>query len=196
MSVYTSINTQSLSKYDQVDWLLHNDAQLSLDSPAFQAMHCFNVIPAQVIEGSINLNEAALILDKTHIRTSFVIDQQSLIQGMISRARLSSRHILKIATKLRLKRHELTVSQVMITLPQLHSISSHIVTQLQIGDILKTMESAGHEYLLVIDEENGQLCGYFDLINLSKMIKRPLNQAKQANTFSEIVDSLWHHTEI
>ena len=70
------------------------------------------------------------------------------------------------------------------------------VEQSTVGSITKTMEQTGSEFLLVTDDTQTNFIGYFGLIDLAKVVGLNLNTVKRANKFSDIVDTLLHHTEI
>ncbi|KAF7775214.1 hypothetical protein PCIT_a1352 [Pseudoalteromonas citrea] len=196
MSTYTPVLTEKLSEYPIPELWRRGTSGLTLESAAYDAMHGFDLTPPDIIDGNTTLNDALLILNKMHMRTCFVVNENNVFQGIISKARLSSSYVLKVAAKLGLKREDLMVSDVMITLAQLHTVPRNMVEHSYVGDILQTMQSAGHEFLLVMDKPNNVLCGFFDLISLAKQVACPIRQAKLAGTFSEIFDSLWHHSEI
>jgi CBS domain containing-hemolysin-like protein len=196
MSIYTSLHTKKLSENPIPTLCSESGLNLTLKSAAYDAMYNFDLALPYIIDGSTSLNDALLILKKTHVRTCFVVNEHHVFQGVISKARLSSSYVLKVAAKLGLKRADLMVSHVMVPLMQLHSVSSNIVESACVGDILQTMQSAGHEFLFVIDKSHHMPCGYFDLIRLAKQVECPVRQVKLAGTFTEIIDSLWHHSEI
>jgi CBS domain containing-hemolysin-like protein len=159
-------------------------------------MHGFHQVPPQLVDERTSLDDALLIMQQTHMRTSFVVDEKNNMLGVISKARLTSSYVLKISAKTGVNRADLTVRDVMIPLSSLSSISELAMRTARVGDVIQSMENAGQEYLLVVSQAPERICGYFDLIDMSRMVGYPLNQVKQANTFSEIVDSLWHHAEI
>jgi len=196
MSTYISVHTEKLSEYPMTALCHQYAPNLTLESPACDAMHNLDLIHPTIIDGDTGLNDALLILNKTYMRTCLVVNERNVFQGIISKARLSSSYVLKVAAKLGLKRDDLMVSHVMVPLAQLHTVPRHMIEHSYVGDILQTMQSAGHEFLFVMDKPSNKLCGYFDLIRLAKQVACPVRQAKLAGTFSEIIDSLWHHSEI
>lgn len=84
----------------------------------------------------------------------------------------------------------------MIPLSELRQITLKQTSQAVVGKVLKTMEEAGHEFLLVIDDSTLYPVGYFDLIDLMKACGRAVNSMKPANKFSDIVGTILHHAEI
>ncbi|NOU52508.1 CBS domain-containing protein [Pseudoalteromonas sp. JBTF-M23] len=196
MSKYQTIGSQALATNTHFNTSLDSNVTISLDSPASEAMHGFHQVPPQLIDSSTGLNDALLIMEQTHMRISFVVDSHNNMLGIISKARLSSSYVLKISAKTGISRADMTVVDVMIPLSSLSSVNELAVRSARVGDIVKSMEMGGHEHLLVVSQAPERICGYFDLIDISRMVGYQLNQVKSANSFSEIVDSLWHHAEI
>ncbi|BBN82369.1 hypothetical protein PA25_23540 [Pseudoalteromonas sp. A25] len=196
MSKYQTIGSQALAKNTHFNTSLDSDIVISLDSPASEAMHGFHQVPPQLIDSNTGLDDAMLIMKQTHMRISFVVDSYNNMLGLISKARLASSYVLKISARKGIHRADMTVADIMIPLSALSSVNELALHTARVGDIVKSMETSGQEHLLVVSQTPERICGYFDLIDISRMIGYQLNQVKSANSFSEIVDSLWHHAEI
>ncbi|MFC3031732.1 CBS domain-containing protein [Pseudoalteromonas fenneropenaei] len=196
MTIYHTFATRAVATIPQFNHSLDEAALVSLDSPASQAMHAFHIVPPQLIDVDTSVDEAIMVLDKTHNRTSFVVDKLNNMLGVISKARLKSSYVLKVAAKIGVNRKDLSVGDIMVKLDKLNSVSEFAIRSARVGDVLKTLESEGHEHLLVVNHTPERVVGYFDLIDMAHMIGRPLSQIKLAKSFGEIVDSLWHHNEI
>ena len=196
MNQFTSFSTKPLLEGASVFAQVHVDTSVSLSSPASFVMHGFHLEPLQYIDIDTNLDDANRILEKTHMRTSFVVDGQNQLKGVISKARLASSYVLKIAGKKGLTRAQLTIGDIMVRLEEIDTVSETTLANAKVGDVLKTMEKASYEYLLVTGANQNELRGYFDLIDIAKITGYSLNQAKSAKTFSQLVDSLVNHSEI
>ncbi|AIY67377.1 CBS domain-containing protein [Pseudoalteromonas piratica] len=196
MNQFTAFSTKPLLEGAHLFAQTHLDTGISLSSPASFAMHGFHLEPLQYIDIETSLDDATRILEKTHMRTSFVVDSQNQLKGVISKARLASSYVLKTAAKKGLTRAQLTIGDIMVKLAEIDTVSELMLANAKVGDVLKTMEKASYEYLLVTGANQSELRGYFDLIDIAKMTGYSLNQAKSAKTFSQLVDSLVNHNEI
>ncbi|KAF7785271.1 hypothetical protein PRUB_a5046 [Pseudoalteromonas rubra] len=147
------------------------------------------------LDPDTSVDEATLVLNKTHVASMFVA-QDSALLGIISQARLGSRHILKEAQLRGCQRSELVATDVMLPLKTLKQVSLTELRTARAGDVLVTMEAHGLDYLLVTAPETGQICGYFDLVELIKAGGRSVNQLRPAEHFNDIVVSLLHHSEL
>lgn len=198
MNAFTPLETQTASNLTFAPVKFANTYNQLIDEnePALQLMHNLVLNPIQHIEIDTRLDEVELILNKTHHKMSFVIDAKDKIVGLISNARLGSRHILATADRLNCHRKELTIGDVMLPINTLQQTNLKQVEQSTVGSITKTMEQTCSEFLLVTDDTQTNFIGYFGLIDLAKVVGLNLYTVKRANKFSDIVDTLLHHTEI
>lgn len=199
MNAFTTLKTQPAANLTFVTEHFPsptNQNLLDANEPALQLMRNLVLNPIQHIELGADIDEASLILNRTHHKVSFVIDAHNNIVGLISKARIGSRYILSIADRLNCNRKDLNVGDVMIPIQSLQQISFQQVEQSNVGHIVKTVEQSGADFLLVIDDTNSSFVGYFDLIDLAKICGANINTVKPANKFSDIVDTLLHHAEI
>lgn len=196
MNQYTPFPTKPLLQSAKLFAQTTTEARISLSSPASFVMHGFHLEPLQYIDMDTNINDAARILEQTHMRTSFVVDNLNQLKGVISKARLASSHVLKVASKKGLTRAQLSIADVMVKLEEIDTVSEQTLANAKVGDVVKTMEKASYEYLLVTGANANELRGYFDLIDMAKLTGYAINQAKSAKTFSQLVDSLVNRSEI
>ncbi|MCG9758651.1 MULTISPECIES: CBS domain-containing protein [Pseudoalteromonas] len=197
MNTYTVLKTQPVANHELAE---NNFPACNTDNleqaPAHCLMHNLHLAPMQHIDENSSIDEATLVLDKTHRRASFVVDSKEKLVGMISNARIGSRYVLSIAERRGCTRRDLNVNDVMIPLSDLRQITLKQTSQTVVGNVLKTMEEGGFEFLLVIDEVTQHPVGYFDLIDMMKACGRAVNSMKPANKFSDIVGTILHHAEI
>lgn len=199
MNAFTTLKTQPAANLTfATEQLPCSSSQKLLEGnePALQLMRNLILNPIQHIDLGADIDEASLILNRTHHKVSFVVDAQNNIVGLISNARIGSRYILTIADKLNCHRKDLNVGDVMIPIKSLQQISFKQVEHSNVSNLVKTMEQSGADFLLVIDDTNSSFVGYFDFIDLAKICGANINTVKPANKFSDIVDTLLHHAEI
>lgn len=196
MNQYIAFATKPLVKNATLFAQTNTTSRISLSSPASFVMHGLHLEPIQYIDMETSLNDATRILEQTHMRTSFVVNNQDELIGVISKARLASSYALKVAARKGLTRAQLTIADIMIKIDEIDTVSENTLANAKVGDVVKTMEKASYEYLLVTGSCANELRGYFDLIDIAKLTGYSLNQAKSAKTFSQLVDSLVNHNEI
>ncbi|CCQ09659.1 putative signal transduction protein with CBS domains [Pseudoalteromonas luteoviolacea B = ATCC 29581] len=196
MSTSNAFAIKSVAKVPASELYFPEQSNVSPSSPAYHVMHVFSVFPPQLIDVDSSIDEALLVLEKTHNRTSFVVDKYNNLLGVISKARLQSSSILKIVAKTGIPRCDLTIGEVMVSKAKLNCITEHDVKSARVLDIVKLLEQEGDEHLLVVASGSQKIVGYFDLYDMAKMAGRSISQVKTAKSFTDIVDSLWHHSEM
>ncbi|KNC68365.1 CBS domain-containing protein [Pseudoalteromonas ardens] len=191
LDVTTDMPVQANPLITDVD----NNGLDRLSVSAQKYMHNLDGQNSVCLDPDTSVDEATLVLNKTHVASMFVA-QDSALLGIISQARLGSRHILKEAQLRGCQRSELVATDVMLPLKTLKQVSLTELRTARAGDVLVTMEAHGLDYLLVTAPETGQICGYFDLVELIKAGGRSVNQLRPAEHFNDIVVSLLHHSEL
>lgn len=195
MSAYHSYTIADTAQ-PATDFKFNNQSRWLLEDPARTIVHAFNQTSPQLIDAKASIAEALIVLERTHSKTCFVVDANDQMLGIISKARLLSSYVLKYVAKTGIPRQELTVQELMIPKSQLKCMDVNELDSASIKDVLSLLESEGHEHLLIVAQRTKQVVGYADLLDMAKLLERPLSQTKRAKSFSEIVDSLWHHDEI
>ncbi|WP_440055232.1 CBS domain-containing protein [Pseudoalteromonas sp. T1lg65] len=197
MNTYTVLKTQTASDFCLVEKNLPVCPTENLEqAPAHCLMHNLHLTPMQHVDENASVDEAIIVLERTHRRASFVVNRDEQLIGIISNARLGSRYILSIAAKRGCERKDLTVSDIMLPLHQVKQIPIKQLNKALVGDVLKTMIVDGCDYLLVTDEQGSQPIGYFDRIDTLKACGKAVNSLKPATNFSEIMGTVLHHAEI
>ncbi|MCO7188335.1 MULTISPECIES: CBS domain-containing protein [unclassified Pseudoalteromonas] len=199
MNTFNRLNTLDVTADVpvQANPLLSTAEESGLDRLSVSAqkyMHNLDDQNAVYLDPDTSVDDATLVLNKTHVASMFVA-QDGVLLGIISQARLGSRHILKEAQLRGCQRSDLVASDVMLPLKTLKQISLTDLRTARSGDVLVTMEAHGLDYLLVTAPETGRICGYFDLVELIKVGGRSVNQLRPAEHFNDIVVSVLHHSE-
>ncbi|MDK1289393.1 hypothetical protein [Pseudoalteromonas umbrosa] len=152
-------------------------------------------LPAIHIDIDASLNDATLVLNKTHQAAALVVNANSEPVGLISLAQLGSRNVLETAQKMGLSRSELTVSDMMVSINSLRQISTAQVVNAQVGDIKETIEADGIAYLFVQNSQK-KAVGYFDIIDLVKNSNGMITTLKPCHDFKDVVAQLLHNKEM
>lgn len=196
MNAFNTFKIRHLSEQNSMNTMLHTDAKVDANSPALMVVHEFNLLPPNKLEANTSVDDALLIGKKTHAKINFVIDHRERLVGLVSNLQLTSSHVLRTASLSKKSREDITVADVMVPASKLHSVSEFALRSSRVGDVIKTMESAGIEYLLVTDRDPNQVRGYIDLLEISRMVGQAVSVVHRADSFADIVTSLWHHNEI
>jgi CBS domain-containing protein len=168
------------------------ELSLDLESPALKVFTDFKVRAPFMLEKSTQIDEAIEIMRRTHVKQMLVIDAQEAFRGVISLSDLLSVKVARAAASTGLKREDLGVAHVMTSRTDLHAVEYPTLTSAKIGDLLKTMESYGDHYLLVVDRQSSRLRGIVSATEIGRALHSPVSITARANSFAEICRVVQH----
>ncbi|AOT09527.1 hypothetical protein [Pseudoalteromonas luteoviolacea] len=152
-------------------------------------------LPAIHIDVDACLDDATLVLNKTHQSVALVMNSANEPVGLIALAQLGSRNVLEKAQKMGVSRSELVVSDMMVPIASLRQISTAQVVNALVGDIKATIEADGLSYLFVQNSQK-KAVGYFDIIDLVKRSNGVISTLKASHDFKDVVAQILHNKEM
>lgn len=152
-------------------------------------------LPAIHIDVDACLDDATLVLNKTHQSVALVMSSANEPVGLIALAQLGSRNVLEKAQTMGLSRSELVVSDLMVPMTSLRQISTAQVVNAHVGDIKATIEADGLSYLFVQNSQK-KAVGYFDIIDLVKSSNGVISTLKPSHDFKDVVAQILHNKEM
>lgn len=159
--------------------------------PTDHILHRFHHDCFPQIDVDTTIDEASLIMNKTHQKMSFVVDNSRQIQGIISTARLGDHHVVTTARQRNCNRSELSISDVMINIDELDSISTETLSKMNAADVLQYMQHHGTEFLLVRYNKSNKIYGYFDRLEVTSALGLVSYAAHPAKSFRELVEQVF-----
>ena len=163
-----------------------DSAEPSLHTLATAVLTDFSKQNPLMLEQNTSIDEAIEIMNKTHVSMKLVIDGQETFRGLITLDDLLSAKVMKGMEHGRLRRHELTVAQVMTPRSELQAIENNVFAAATIGDVLATMKKYGVQHLLVVDSPRGCVRGLVSASNIARRMHVPIVISERANSFSDI----------
>ncbi|KZN60807.1 hypothetical protein N473_02280 [Pseudoalteromonas luteoviolacea CPMOR-1] len=152
-------------------------------------------LPAIHIDVDACLDDATLVLNKTHQSVALVMSSANEPVGLIALAQLGSRNVLEKAQTMGLSRSELMVADMMVPMTSLRQISTAQVVDAHVGDIKATIEADGLSYLFVQNSQK-KAVGYFDIIDLVKSSNGVISTLKPSHDFKDVVAQILHNKEM
>ncbi|KID58115.1 hypothetical protein JF50_05140 [Pseudoalteromonas luteoviolacea] len=152
-------------------------------------------LPAIHIDVDACLDDATLVLNKTHQSVALVMSSANEPVGLIALAQLGSRNVLEKAQTMGLSRSELVVSDLMVPMTSLRQISTAQVVNAHVGDIKATIEADGLSYLFVQNSQK-KAVGYFDIIDLVKSSNGVISTLKPSHDFKDVIAQILHNKEM
>ena len=191
MRTYRELKTVSLRDYTRLSKPDALSGVLTLDSPASSIVTRFEFTRPLALELDVGINEALLMMKKSHVRSVIVMDSTEQFRGIISVSDLESRKVLSIAQGLGQRRDELCIADVMTPSAKLAGLSLQQVDGCCIGDVLKTLQDVGSQHMLVVNPEDQHICGIISASDIARKLHIPVAITERATSFREIVNVLY-----
>ena len=165
--------------------------EYTLNTPAIEVMTDFEKVQPLMMEQDVSIDEARQMMRKVHVRSVLVIDKDENFRGRLTIADLESRAAMSSATSAGLKRHDISIKEVMTPRDKLHAIPLSEITHASIGDLLRTLQHAGTPHMLVVNPLNHEIRGVISSSDIARRLKVPVEISKRASSFREVVDVLF-----
>ena len=189
MKEYKVLATVGLFDIDKIQ-RPEEQEDINLDSSAFEVFTDFRIELPFMLEQSVSIGDATLMLQRAHVRRKLVIDANEQFRGVISLADLLSSKVMRTIESTGLKREDMTIGDVMIRKEDLQAIEFKEFQHAKIGDILMIMKQFGEEHVLVIECENRSIRGIVSSTDIARKLHQTVNIEERANSFSEIYQVL------
>lgn len=121
----------------------------SPNSSALGIVTDFKLKRPLMLESDVTVDEALLVMRKTHVRSVIVIDKNEQFLGLLTLADLESRKVLSLANSMRVSRSDLAIRELMTPKDKLSGISYMALADARIGDVLKTLQHRGVPHMLL-----------------------------------------------
>jgi len=194
MQKYHELKTVVLDDYTNISRTASPECP-TLDSPAIAMMTDFRLTEPLTLHLDESIDDAVRAMRKMHVRSVIVTDADEIFRGIVTVADLESRKVLSQASSLGLKRGDLSIADVMITRNALRGITLEAMLQGSIGDLLSTLRNEGRQHMLVVDPDQGTICGIVSASEIARQLRIPVEINLRATSFRELVDVLFGRGE-
>lgn len=168
---------------------------LEMSSPATYVMTDFTRRSPLLIDQDTSIDDALLIMRKTHARTNIVVSDSMDMLGIVALADLLSRKVLMSANLKGVSRQDITVSDVMNNLSDVHAVKYSKLVNASIGDVLTTMQALGEQYLLALDDHN-HIRGLICAADIRRALHIPVDISATAQSFKDLFTIIHNHSEL
>jgi CBS domain-containing protein len=169
-------------------------AGVSMESPALQVMTDLTEVRAATIDPSATLALAERTMIHQGVRLLFVMTDMPCVDGIISLIDIQSEEALQQAQRLNLRRHELTVGDVMNKLSELDTVDYAELSRATVGQAVVTLESCGRPHLLVSEAATAsappRIRGIISRTQVERQLGMSLPNNPMATTFAKLAKSL------
>ncbi len=173
--------------------------ELDLDDPALSVMTDHRIEKAHRCLGDKSINRAMRQMAKENTNMLLVTDADGTVEGLITATDLSGEKPVQYTQQSGKKRDDIKVRHLMTPVNSIPSLTIHDVLESRIGDVLKTLDEIGSEFVLVSMMDNGTpaIRGVFSARNIAKALHIFFDPSPGARTFAEFTKALhgatWVH---
>lgn len=180
------MKTINLMTLDNVEHLVQPTEfhDITTQSPALNIFTDFKQHTPLVIDADTAAEQAAYLMQKSHLGLLLVVDTKEELLGTISQRELDSQH-LQIMQNHGIDRQELTVRDLMIPRAQQKVMKYQDLVNATIGDVLDTLQKKGRMHCLVVDQEQHQIRGIIAAADIAKRLHMPV-EVEAETTFIDI----------
>ena len=150
-------------------------ARVTLESPALEVMTDLCRSSPPTIRSQAPIEGANQFMISRGVRLLLVADERETVLGVVTATDVLGEKAMRIATERGIKRHELTVGDIMTPARQIEVIAFSGVEGARVGHVLETLRRAGRQHVLVVD---------FEAIPAKSLIDAPVTRTMVRGVFS------------
>lgn len=162
--------------------------KLRYDSPATDAMTDLRRIHPVSISAAESLDQAHTTMIVCGVKLLFVRGENGDLKGLITARDLAGEKAILTAQNSNQTVPDLSVGDVMTSLPDLEFLSFPEVARAEIGHIIATLKAHGRQHALVVDQRDGamKVIGLFSTTQIARQMGIAVIDPVKATTFAEI----------
>ncbi len=167
---------------------------LTLDHPALAVMTDFRLVPAATIAPQASLSRTLDKMKTVGVRMLLVLDDDSVLQGLITANDILGERAIEYVEKHRVKREDVQVADIMHPVETLRALPLPDVIQSSIGDLVNSLKGLGLQHVLVTTVEFGEpkIRGIFSAAEIARQLGLELDPMAHARSFAELEKVLLH----
>lgn len=168
---------------------------VTMDSPALEIMTDLRHSHVAEIDPHVTMESANAYMMQRGVRSLFVLNDDHLLQGIITASDILGEKPLRFIQEQRVKYSEILVLDIMTPLDCLEAIPIEEVQHTKVGHVIASLREAGRQHTLVMESDMDGvplICGIFSLTQIEKQLGTAIPLTEVAKTFAEIESTLLH----
>lgn len=163
---------------------------VTLDSPSIEVMTDLTQVKAATTHPSTRVREAEQQMIYQGVRMLFVVSEMPNVEGLITAADIRGDHQMRLVHERHVPFDELTVADLMTSLPMLDAIDLDQLRTARVGNVIATFKRVGRHHLIVIEKASPgtprRVRGVFSRSQVERQLGTAIDIAQVARNFSEI----------
>lgn len=173
--------------------LLPAPRRVTLEDPAYDVMTDFHVIRAITVPASVTVAHASQRMRANRVHLLLVVDERNTILGLITSTDIESERPLVAMHRLRVRRVELVVSDIMTPRDRIEVIDMGDVRRARVGHVVATLNAVGRQHAMVVDRDDvgrPMVRGLFSVSQLNAQLGASFHPVEIARSFAEVETAL------
>lgn len=166
--------------------------EITLEHPAIAVMIDHRIEQAPVIRPYNSLEKAMKKMSDARSRVLMVVDEQSMVEGVISSSDIASERVIKHVEASGGDRSEVEVKDIMTPRSELGVLHIQDVLDAKVGDVLRTLNDlcVEHIFVTMLERNLPAVRGLFSATHIAHELKILLEPRPAARTFAELARAL------
>lgn len=163
--------------------------------PALAVMTDLRRVPAVLVDPDVDMEAAMRIMIRRNVRSLFVVNVENEVLGLVTATDLLGEKPMQHLARAGGRRSDIRVSDLMTPQSRLEVLSMADVAHSCVGQVLATLNEAGRQHAMVVEEDSGGrevVRGVFSASQLEKQLGEAVAVGAPARTFAEIQAALDH----
>jgi CBS-domain-containing membrane protein len=166
-----------------------NPPTVNADSPALGVMTDLSQVPSATITAEASLDDANQSMLVRGVRALFVVGSSNDMTGLVTSVDVLGEKPVLVAQKLRSRRSDLRVADVMVPVDQVETLNIEDVKRASVGNIVATLKLDGRAHAIVVGKGDGghqTVLGIFSASQIARQLGVQIQSQEIARTFAEI----------
>ena len=171
----------------------HQDPSLSLDDSAERIITDFTDTKPFSISATATLAQVGAKMVSCGVRMLFVTDEEDRLSGLITLTDLDGEKPIIYIQEHGGSREEILAQDIMTPFEQIEALEHGEAARARIGDIVKTIQAAGRQHMLVRQDTDGGdsvITGIISASRLETKLGIVIEFSQQAKSFDELTRAL------
>jgi hypothetical protein len=164
-------------------------ASVSLEAPAVEVMADFTHQPPALIPAATSADEVLRWLSAEKFPWHLVVGTEQEIVGLLVRGGGAEQAMMRCIAAGQ-DRHSLTANDLMIPLPQLHTLNFKQLASARVSDLLVNLKQQGARYCLILQGDQHHIRGLICAQDIAKRIGMEWDFQRTAPTFVDIFTAI------
>lgn len=167
--------------------------RVRLADPAVSVMTDLRRVPAVLVDPEVDIEAAMRIMIRRNVRSLFVVNVDNEVLGLLTATDLLGEKPMQHLARAGGRRSDIRVQDLMTPQSRLEVMALGDVERSCVGQVLATLEEAGRQHAMVVEEGAGGrevVRGVFSASQLEKQLGEPVAVGGRAHTFAEIQTAL------